>query len=83
MREIGKSIYYYENMELVLIRVIKKSKPIEKIKINKSLNNKIITMDLETVLIDNIHVPYLLSWSDGNITNSYYIESLYPVTIEL
>jgi len=83
MREIGKSIYYYENMELVLIRVIKKSKPIEKIKINKSLINKIITMDLETVLIDNIHVPYLLSWFDGNITNSYYIESLDPVTIEL
>jgi len=33
MREIGKSIYYYENMELVLIKVIKKSKAIDKKKI--------------------------------------------------
>ena len=32
VREIGKSIYYYENMELVLVKVIKKSKPIDKIK---------------------------------------------------
>jgi len=83
MREIGKSIYYYENMELVLIRVTKKSKPIDKIKVNNKLINKIITMDLETVLIDNIHVPYLLSWYDGNITKSYYIKNLDPVTIEL
>jgi len=83
IREIGKSIYYYENMELVLVKVIKKSKAIEKIKVNKSLDNKIITMDLETVLINNVHVPYLLSWFDGSITNSYFIESLNPVTLEL
>jgi len=83
VREIGKSIYYYENMELVLVKVIKKSKPIEKIKVNNKLINKIITMDLETVLIDNIHVPYLLSWFDGSITNSYYIDNLDPVNIEL
>jgi len=30
VREIGKSIYHYENMELVLVKVIKKSKPIDK-----------------------------------------------------
>jgi len=39
-------------------------------------------MDLETILIDNVHVPYLLSWFDGNITNSYFINNLFPVTIE-
>jgi len=82
IREIGKSIYYYENKELILVKVIKKSKPIEKINVNKSLDSRIITMDLETILIDNVHVPYLLSWFDGNTTNSYFIESLDPVTIE-
>ena len=83
VREIGKSIYHYENMNLVLVKIIKKSKVIEKININKSLDDRIITMDLETVLIDNIHIPYLLSWFDGSITKSYFIESLDPVTIEL
>jgi len=70
-------------MELVLVKVIKKSKAIEKVKVNKKLDNKIITMDLETILIDNIHVPYLLSWFDGNTSNSYIINPSDPVTIEL
>lgn len=38
-------------------------------------------MDLETILIDNIHTPYLLSWFDGNITKSYFLNDLDPVTI--
>ena len=83
VREIGKSIYYYENMELVLVKVIKKSKPIDKIKVNNKPLNKIITMDLETVLIDNVHVPYLLSWFDGSINKSYIINPSDPITIEL
>nr|YP_010146944.1 hypothetical protein K4014_mgp23 [Cyclocybe aegerita]QQP21453.1 hypothetical protein [Cyclocybe aegerita] len=33
-------------------------------------------MDLETIVINNKHVPYLLCWSDGKITKSYFIESL-------
>ncbi len=82
VRDIGKSIYYYENMELVLIKVIKKSKPIEKIKISNKPLSKIITMDLETILIDNVHVPYLLSWFDGSIKKSYFINNLDPVTID-
>lgn len=67
IREIGKSIYHYENMKLVLVKIIKNSKAIEKVKTNKSLDDRIITMDLETILIDNIHIPYLLSWFDGSI----------------
>ena len=83
VREIGKSIYHYENMNLVLVKIIKKSKSIEKVKENKNLDKNIITMDLETVLVDNIHIPYLLSWFDGSISKSYLIESLDPVTIDL
>jgi hypothetical protein len=81
VREIGKSVYYYENGELVLVKIEKKSKAIEKTKVNKKLDSKIITMDLETVLIDNVHTPYLLSWYDGITSKSYFINNLDPVTI--
>lgn len=46
VREIGKSSYYYENTELILVKVIKNSKAIDKVKVNKKLDTKIITMDL-------------------------------------
>jgi len=83
IREIGKSVYYYENGELVLVKVEKKSRAIVQSKVNKKLDNKIITMDLETVLIDNVHTPYLLSWFFGKLTKSYFRNDLNPVTIEL
>src|SRR6266511_365868 len=38
-------------------------------------NRKVITMDLETILVNNIHVPYLLSWFDGKIAKSYFNSS--------
>jgi len=70
-------------MELVLVKVVKKSKPIDKIKVSNKPLSKIITMDLETVLVNSIHIPYLLSWFDGSIKKSYFINNLDPVTIEL
>jgi len=78
VREIGKSVYYYENGKLSLIKVEKKSKAIEQVKVltKKGLEEKIITMDLETILINNIHTPYLLSWYDGRKSKSYFIEDL-------
>lgn len=82
IREIGKSVYYYENEELILVKIFKKSKSIKKVKVSKKLDTKIITMDLETVLIDNTHIPYLLSWFDGTITKSYIINPADPVTVE-
>ena len=82
-REIGKSIYHFRNKELILIKQIRKTKPINKTKVAKSLDVKFITMDLETVLIDNTHIPYLLCWYDGSISKSYIINSLDPSTIEL
>jgi hypothetical protein len=40
-------------------------------------------MDLETIVLNNIHIPYLLCWYDGSINKSYIINSLDPTTIEL
>jgi hypothetical protein len=39
-------------------------------------------MDLETLLINGIYVPYLLCWYDGKISYSYFIESLNPDYLE-
>jgi hypothetical protein len=87
-REIGKSIYFYElresGWELNLTRIIKPSRSISNIKVNKNLDTRIIIMDLETIIHNEssnineggIHIPYLLSWTDGIKTNSYFISSL-------
>jgi hypothetical protein len=78
IREIGKSFIQYENGEIVLYKIQKKTSPIKKKDLakNNSLDTKIITMDLETIVINNIHIPYLLSWYDGTINKSYFISSL-------
>jgi DNA polymerase type B, organellar and viral len=83
IREIGKSTYHYINKELILVKVIKQTKAISKTKVNNNRNTKIITMDLETILINNTHIPYLLSWYDGKISKSYFIESLYSNSLDL
>jgi hypothetical protein len=77
-RRIGKSILNYENNELVLYSVVKKTRPIIKKEINKDSLKKLenfITMDLETVNINGTLIPYLLCWYDGvrNIKKSYFI----------
>jgi hypothetical protein len=56
-----------------LVKFKKKNKPLLKSKKDKILNNKFITMDLETRIIDGIHNPYLLSWYDGIKARSYFI----------
>ena len=80
IRKIGKSILHYENGELSLYSIIKKTKPIKVNKFNNiphsKLNYKFITMDLETLTINNTLVPYLLCWFDGKIKKSYFLTPL-------
>ena len=72
-RELGKSIYTVINNQIVLQQIVKPSRPIKPIKKESTINNKIITMDIETLLLDNSHVPYLLCWFDGINKFSYFI----------
>lgn len=72
-RELGKSIYTYEFNELVLLKVIKSAKFINPIKTQRVLNNKIITMDCETISIGNKLSIYLICWFDGVNKKSYFI----------
>jgi len=39
-----------------------------------TLTNKIITFDIETLIKNNIMIPYLIKWFDGEIENSYFIK---------
>jgi len=73
-RHLGKTIYTFENNEVVLLKVIKPIKYISKSKTARVINNKFITMDLETYKDENNKlIPYLLCWYDGNIKKSYFI----------
>jgi hypothetical protein len=78
IRTIGKSTIHYENGEIVLYKIEKKTSGITKKNLpkNNQPSNKIITMDLETILINNVHIPYLLCWYDGVKTYSYLAPQL-------
>lgn len=67
IREIGKKKYTYVNEELKLLTVEKQSKFMKPIKTSKYIDNKMLTMDLETRLRDNKHIPYCVSIYDGYI----------------
>ena len=34
-------------------------------------------MDFETVVVNNVHIPYLISWYDGEHDNSYRNKGVY------
>jgi DNA polymerase type B, organellar and viral len=79
-RSIGSNKYVFiqnEQLEfdLVLTTTNKSAKSISNLKPLKSLkNNKIATMDFETYTNkDGKMIPYLVSWYDGMITNSYFL----------
>jgi len=72
IREIGKSSYHFKNNKLILKKIIKPTSPIKKVRTELKLTNKIITMDLETIIINGKLYPYLLCWYDGTISKSYY-----------
>jgi hypothetical protein len=74
IRKIGKSVLHYENKNLILSTRVKKTKAmIVKKLVNKKLVNNFITMDLETVTINNNLVPYLISYYNGSSTKSQFI----------
>src|SRR6266498_3285900 len=81
-RKIGKSTYHYENGDLVLYTIAKKTKAMSNniLPKNNKQNRKFLTMDLETILVNNIHVPYLLCWFDGKESKYYFIKFKLNIT---
>ena len=73
IRKIGKSTYHFKDYDLDLLQIDKSFILVEKTKVNKTFKNNVITMDFETILIDNVHTPYLLCMFNGKYAKSYYI----------
>ena len=78
IRYIGKSTIYFKDGEITLTKIERKTTGISNkiLSKNPKLSNNFITMDLETILVNSIHVPYLLCWYDGNKSYSYFNNEL-------
>jgi hypothetical protein len=72
IRSIGKKEYIFKNNELILFKVEKQSKFIKPLISSDCLVNKFLTMDIETYVKNDIHIPYAISVYDGDIFYSYY-----------
>ena len=73
-RIIGKKEFIFNiNGEQLLLKLQKPVKFISKLNRIEKLVNKFITMDIETFIKDGVHIPYCISWYDGENTFSYYL----------
>ena len=72
-RTLGTKEWIFRNNEQLLYQVEKATKFITPLTKSETLQNKIITMDIETFIKDGIHIPYVISWYDGENNYSYYL----------
>jgi len=72
-RILGKKEFIFKNNELLLFKVEKSAKFINPLIRSETLSNKFLTMDIETFIKDGIHIPYCISFYDGENTFSYYL----------
>jgi hypothetical protein len=76
-RFIGDNHYIYSlvdgNYKLDLFNVKKPTRRIKSLTEEKNLNDKIITMDIETFNHNGKMIPYLISWFSNKGSNSYYL----------
>jgi hypothetical protein len=71
-REIGKSTIYFFGGDIVLRKQLLPAKPFKSLKVDPKVANNFVTMDIETVTINNKVTPYLISAYNGkNFINSY------------
>lgn len=73
IRSLGRNTYYYINNKQVLVQSTKKTKAIPIKRSEKEMNTDFITMDLETMVIDNKHIPYCVGVFDGNLQKCFYL----------
>lgn len=76
-REIGKSIIFFMGGERILRKKQLNAKPFNRVSTDNQLNSNFITMDIETVKLDNKITPYLICAYNGiDYITSYANESL-------
>ena len=81
-REIGKSIIFFMGGERILRKKQLNAKPFNRVSTDNQLNSNFITMDIETVKLDNKITPYLICAYNGtDYITSYANESLDQKTL--
>jgi hypothetical protein len=65
--------FIYKDGKLLLKKLTRKTQFINKIKTNKQIYNKFLTLDIETRTINNIIKPYCISIFNGSKANSFYL----------
>ncbi len=73
-RIINNNTYYFTREgDIDLFTVWKPTRYIKQTKRSKRLSNKIVTLDIETQVVNNQHQPYLISYYDGKKSYSFYL----------
>jgi len=73
VRHLENKKFTFINNELKLLTIDKATNFIQSLNQINKLNNKIITMDIETFIKDGIHIPYCISWLNEKHRYSYYL----------
>src|SRR5882757_676034 len=73
VRVIKNQEYIFENGQLIVKKVLRKCSYLQSIKLSPFLENKFITMDLETFTNNGIVIPYCVSIFDGQQSQSFYL----------
>jgi|SRR6267154_2375 len=73
VRILDNKKFYYEDDKEILFYKEMKNKFIKKISPIKNLNNKFITLDIETFIKDSILIVYCISIFDGKNKNSFIL----------
>lgn len=74
-RILGRKEFIFKDNELFLFKTEKPVKFINNLKPQAEINNKFITLDIETYIKDGVHVPYCISWYDGHKEFSYFLSN--------
>jgi len=72
-RTLGRKEWIFKNNEQILFKTEKSGKFMKTLVRSDTLQNKFISMDIETFIKDGIHTPYAISWFDGENSFSYYL----------
>ena len=73
IRQLNSIEYRYHNKELVLSTKKVRTQFIKPIEKSTEESTSFLTMDIETKLRNNTHIPYLISYFDGSQSKSFYI----------
>lgn len=65
--------YHFIEGELALKKEVKKTSFLKSIFTSRTINKKIITLDIETRTVNNVMTPYAISFYDGKKSFSYYL----------